>query len=924
MQHKFSNEISTHGKLSTEGPIEEGFADVFSEDCLNYFLSIEPELISDFANNIGMRFDGVREYSSYSMYIGERKFIKTILEAIRQINGKYHDAEFEYVFGNKDKFMEIVKDALGDECLELIIQQNAEGRSKLGENYNESNLDKLYEILKNVPLEISTDNNENETGENDELGIIKRIAKRQELIRLSEQKGIDIFNLTPQNLKTFKIILDVMKFDDEKLTYEILQGYLKNSTKSSDLNELFIINTNFRDIFINKFSSLLETTQFQIVDILELIGGNIKNTGDLEQLVLTNQQIEQISYEISRMNMENLTEEQIRGVTCIAAKCHNPNKNLFEFLAKVNEEQLDNLGVRLEVEIARIKVDGENFRGSKLAQIITKYRDTYVADPKSLLYNTGLEYLEKHAKNDSMGLKELIDVLKTIDIDGKLERDESVSKIEFICDVLKQDLIEFLKKDIDTIKKELINTGYISSTDVMKKIADSDFFGALDSISDGINIYNPNVISRLLSCSKKTQIVNLFDENIIAQVLNGRVCENAECEYEIIGIEAREKYLNVLLQILESDASGIENIIDIKNLCSYILPYDIGDDIEKSEEMKSAFIVKIREFIGRRKSPIEDLIELYQCKIPAEYRFIYDELINNFENMLREGTLGEISEDSIKNLSFVASKNERIQNLLLNLLKKQYEKNRTTTEQFLKNAPSFIKRGTYLISTAEREKEYDYIEMRTNAYLDSLGKKDDSIHKQSLLKMQELKVDARNADVSNVKAPQYITYTSKDNLQKFVIVGYNQDGEFLVGKIDTERDFILDMKSEAELTEQQNKGKKGLRGLFKKKKEKEIITESIILEEKVEQSSPKVGLKTIQVLNRYENGRLEISTLIVKGNKVKTVSREDINPQDIGNNGGMVIKEALVERVAIDYDDVLKGMSKGIEEKTLEPESFPR
>ena len=132
------------------------------------------------------------------------------------------------------------------------------------------------------------------------------------------------------------------------------------------------------------------------------------------------------------------------------------------------------------------------------------------------------------------------------------------------------------------------------------------------------------------------------------------------------------------------------------------------------------------------------------------------------------------------------------------------------------------------------------------------------------------------------------------------------------------------MKSEAELTEQQNKGKKGLRGLFKKKKEKEIITESIILEEKVEQSSPKVGLKTIQVLNRYENGRLEISTLIVKGNKVKTVSREDINPQDIGNNGGMVIKEALVERVAIDYDDVLKGMSKGIEEKTLEPESFPR
>ena len=38
----------------------------------------------------------------------------------------------------------------------------------------------------------------------------------------------------------------------------------------------------------------------------------------------------------------------------------------------------------------------------------------------------------------------------------------------------------------------------------------------------------------------------------------------------------------------------------------------------------------------------------------------------------------------------------------------------------------------------------------------------------------------------------------------------------------------------------------------------------------------------------------------------------------------MVIKEALVERVAIDYDDVLKGMSKGIEEKTLEPESFPR
>lgn len=145
LQHKFSSEISQGEKSSV---LDEAFSDIFTEECMNFFLKKHPEKLE----KIGIRNLPDRIVSS-NAYDGENEFVKMIMEAIRQKNGRHYETECEYIFGKKEKFLDIVRETLGDGAIEIIREQQKEGHDGLGEKYNYDYNKKMEKLIEKMQLE---------------------------------------------------------------------------------------------------------------------------------------------------------------------------------------------------------------------------------------------------------------------------------------------------------------------------------------------------------------------------------------------------------------------------------------------------------------------------------------------------------------------------------------------------------------------------------------------------------------------------------------------------------------------------------------------------------------------------------------------------------------------------------------------------
>lgn len=442
---------------------------------------------------------------------------------------------------------------------------------------------------------------------------------------------------------------------------------------------------------------------------------------------------------------------------------------------------------------------------------------------------------------------------------------------------LKDKYFELLKRDLSSIKS-LIEL-YICPTDEFKDIYNDTFFDTnFENLIKFITPIQHGTLITLLRYNKDTKLINLFSENIIEQVLRGRVCESAKEDYKELKPEQRDKYLGVVYKLLESNSSGIENMYDIKDLCASIILQGDNEKQPANTEENGIFIQKIRTLLSNRPNPVEDLIELYKCKIPSSFKFIYDELISNLEQKIHKNELGEISEELIFSLMQNAPNNTRLHELLSNVLEKQYANLAVTTDKFVQDVSDVLDRTmvTKMLNKGYEETsklKEKYLELRTEAYLRSIGKSEQPIQHEALMQLQKQRRSIHN--------PQYIPYISLAGEKNFIII--ETRGDTVVANT---RD-LYQLESDDYISMQQNKGKKGIRGLFKKNKDKEIVSKTIVLGKEGD---------TIQAINKYETGRFEVVELKQGKFRIKIINREDASPIDIGNNGAMVLTKSFMER----------------------------
>lgn len=264
---------------------------------------------------------------------------------------------------------------------------------------------------------------------------------------------------------------------------------------------------------------------------------------------------------------------------------------------------------------------------------------------------------------------------------------------------------------------------------------------------------------------------------------------------------------------------------------------------------------------------------MYRKKIPKEMKFLYDETLKKLEVMINNNETENFSQKSIRELILLAPHNKEIQELSSKVLSKQFKG--MTTEHFLEDLADTreaepIKRilsGYETPDSEDQEKMQAWLKTRRMAYLESIGKVDDKLQHDLLMRLEKQYLEENVI----LPCPQYVRYNDLDNNENYVIVSNNRNGFKALDK-------STDTEYEENIIKQQNKGKKGLRALFKSKKNKELITNMAVLNEERD---------VIQALNRYETGRLELVTIRRNNAKMKVVNKADIEPQDIGNNGAI-------------------------------------
>lgn len=575
-QHKFSSEIAK-GKKSKV--LDEGFSDVFADECVNYFLQKHPEKLKE----IGIE----KTPKTNDDYIGENEFVRMILEAIRAKNGRHYEAEAEYILGEKSKFLDIVRETLGEEVVQIIQEQQEKvtDNEQLGEAYNKYTFNsRLEELIKGIQFEY--DNGKDIEKRKDgtvniflfRQTVTQKIAKLQKIEKGLLSKGIDIFNMKPQDMETFKKIAPNVYDIREEDRIRILQGYCKNCKNAEDVKVL-------RDCGglchgLEAISTLVDSKSLNTHDLLELIRVETMKDRDafLEEPFLDDKQMQELINQINSIDINKYSENEIDTILKIAIKNDKPNQNLLQVLEEIEQSGKDESQKpndrKIQIMLAKIEADKEP-KGKKIAELLNVYfqtpnKLTEESELPYFIYNKISRYLENEAKDDPKGLNAVLGELKVMEKRLELDKDLSKTFAASTHELIKTKVFDLLQEDLGEISI-LINIKAVQIADIKSIRSRNIEIQKLDEIISIPNNNSSSLIQTLVKYNKNTKLINLFGDNVIEQCLKNRICKATEESYSKLDVEDRKKFLGVLTQILGKDTSELDSIDSIVNLYQNIM-----------------------------------------------------------------------------------------------------------------------------------------------------------------------------------------------------------------------------------------------------------------------------------------------------------------------------------------------------------------
>lgn len=578
-QHKFSNEIA---KGERSKALDEGFSDVFADECVNYFLQKHPEELKE----IGIEKVPKTNISSTD-YVGENEFARMILEAIRAKNGRHYEAEAEYILGEKSKFLDIVRETLGEEVVQIIQEQQEKvtDNKQLGEAYNKYTFNsRLEELIKGIQFEY--DNGKDIEKRKDgtvniflfRQTVTQKIAKLQKIEKGLLSKGIDIFNMKPQDMETFKKIAPNVYNIREEDRIRILQGYCKNCKNAEDVKVL--IDSGGFGRSLEAISTLVDSKSLNTHDLLELIrvGAMEDRIAFLEKPFLDDKQMQELINQIHSIDINKYSENEIDTILKIAIKNDKPNQNLLQVLEEIEQSGKDESQKtndrKMQIMLAKIEADKEP-KGKKIAELLNVYfqtsnKLTEESELPYFIYNKISRYLENEAKDDPKGLNAVLGELKVMEKRLELDKDLSQTFGASMHELIKTKVFDLLQEDLGKISN-LIDTKEVQIADIKSIQSRNIEIQKLDEIISIPDNNSSSLIQTLVKYNKDTKLINLFGDNVIEQCLKNRICKATEESYSKLDVEDRKKFLGVLTQILGKDTSELDSIDSIVNLYQNIM-----------------------------------------------------------------------------------------------------------------------------------------------------------------------------------------------------------------------------------------------------------------------------------------------------------------------------------------------------------------
>lgn len=578
-QHKFSNEIA---KGERSKALDEGFSDVFADECVNYFLQKHPEELKE----IGIEKVPKTNISSTD-YVGENEFARMILEAIRAKNGRHYEAEAEYTFGEKSKFLDIVRETLGEEVVQIIKEQQEQvtDKEQLGEAYNKYTFNsRLEELIKGIQFEY--DNGKDIEKRKDgtvniflfRQTVTQKIAKLQKIEKGLSSKGIDIFNMKPQDMETFKKIAPNVYNIREEDRIRILQGYCKNCKNAEDVKVL--IDSGGFGRSLEAISTLVDSKSLNTHDLLELIrvGAMEDRIAFLEKPFLDDKQMQDLINQIHSIDINKYSENEIDTILKIAIKNDKPNQNLLQVLEEIEQSGKDESQKpndrKIQIMLAKIEADKEP-KGKKIAELLNVYfqtsnKLTEESELPYFIYNKISRYLENEAKDDPKGINAVLGELKVMEKRLELDKDLSQTFGAPMHELIKTKVFDLLQEDLGKISN-LIDTKEVQIADIKSIQSRNIEIQKLDEIISIPDNNSSSLIQTLVKYNKDTKLINLFGENVIEQCLKNRICKATEESYSKLDMEDRKKFLGVLTQMLGKDTSELDSIDSIVNLYQNIM-----------------------------------------------------------------------------------------------------------------------------------------------------------------------------------------------------------------------------------------------------------------------------------------------------------------------------------------------------------------
>lgn len=862
--HKFSWEWS---KARINKQIEEGFADLFADECIGYFLEEYSEELAKFGFDIKY-INRIKNYFEAgfpihkSSYDGEADFTRSSLVVIKQKKGEIYTTEYEYIFGDKEKFIDIAVDAMGDGYRKILEEQRED--FNLGKKYNYKYNKMLFELLKDIQIKEEKKTKDSRTNVlYIRQNMINEIIRINKVKAYAKERGIDIYNLHPEE---YEIVSDVFKENTqiffmnniEKFQEDVLAGYIRNCKTIEDLSK-FDISIGF---FANAYPEMLKSGKFTLKEILEYMSErDIYSVDDKNAIkILTNKIIK----EFQENRLEGYSRNELLSIIkLIVQNTEEPNKELFDVVQEI-DKRMPNKTEEEQIEIGAAKLTtSRDSDGNILDSIIAEATVATVSGillmkdrPEKEINDYSLvrqatdafeEFLTKNAKNNPEALKQILVSLQKYEEEVEQGKEKSeISKSGF--EILKNKYFNYLEKDL-----KFLETNHCEISDELKEYIKNK---KMIKIPVGSNIDMKKIINvhELLFLNHYTKLINVFNKNnLINAFENSSIAGSTRTFF--YDSEMSKSDMSTYIKALTEYTKHHEKEEDIQEISEYIKHIDTvyKPTKEKETSVKEGLMEAVKDRIQKREHPEQDIERLLQQPKDLQSEFVFENAIGNLESKVNSGDVEKLDEDTLKRVT-VKTKDQYLQEICLEALKQKYITYAYTTSSFISNNTGMREAGR-------------------KAYLMSLGKENDKEQAECLETLDRIHLRTKEVPIN----PQYVKIDDD-----IIIISKNSDKSFKAYSAG----WGEEQKTDSYLAEEQNRRKKGIFALFKSKEDKEMVVQSIVIQRDEDRT---------KVINLYETGRFEITTLDtnIRLKHPKVIEKKEAKPIDIGNNGALVVKDSM-------------------------------